>query len=269
MIKVGLIGCGAIGAEVARAIDGEIPQLRLSLILDREKTKIDVLMRELRRKPEIASSIQQLVEKTDLVVEAASSKVVGEVLRCAMEQGKDVLVMSIGGVLEHLDLLERIRKEGKCTIFLPSGAIAGLDGLSAAREKEIESILLTTSKPPQALAGAPYVHQHNIDLKNINKPTLIFEGSAGKAVKAFPKNINVSAALSLAGIGMEKTRVRIIADPTIRKNAHRIQINGVFGEMEVMLKNLPSPTNPKTSYLAALSAVATLKKMVNSVKIGT
>jgi len=268
-MKVGLIGCGAIGSEVAYAIDKEIRQIDLSIVYDIEKTKVDRLLSNLTKKPEVASSIRQVVEKANLTVEAASPQIVEELLTLALKKDKDILIMSIGGVLGHLDILEKIKKEGRCKVYFPSGAIAGLDGLNAAQEKEIYSITLTTTKHPQALAGAPYITRHKIKLKNIKKPTLIFEGTSMEAIKAFPRNINVSATLSLAGIGMEKTKVRIVADPGITKNKHKIEIKGVFGEMEIVVKNIPSATNPKTSYLAALSAVATLRKIVNPVKIGT
>ncbi|MBE0478985.1 aspartate dehydrogenase [Candidatus Aerophobetes bacterium] len=268
-MKVGLIGCGAIGEEIAKTIDKDIPPLKLSIGYDIDKSKMETLFQKLEKKPEIASGIRQVIEKADLIVEAASPKVVGELLSLAFEKGKNLLIMSIGGVLEHLDLLKKIEKEGGCQIFFPSGAIAGLDGLIAAREKEIFSIILTTTKHPKALAGAPYIKEQKIKLENIKQPTLLFEGTSKEAIKAFPRNINVSAILSLACMGMEKTKVKIVADPKITKNEHRIKIKGVFGEMEITVKNVPSPTNPKTSYLAALSAIATLRKMISPVKIGT
>jgi aspartate dehydrogenase len=268
-MKVGIIGCGAIGRVIAKAIDKKIPGLQIALVHDRERMKALKLVEELKTKPEIAEDVPEVVEGSDLTVEAASSKIVGQLLKLAMEKKKDVMVLSIGGALDHLELLERIGKEGGCRVFFPSGAIIGLDGLNAAREGKIRSVTLTTSKPPPAFAGAPYIVQHKIKLESITQPTVIFEGSSREAVKAFPRNINVSAVLSLAGVGMDKTKVRIVADPHLLKNTHKIEVQGDFGEMEVLIKNVPSPDNPKTSLLAALSAVATLKKMVSPLKIGT
>ncbi len=268
-MKVGLIGCGAIGKVVARSIDEEIPQLELSFVHDKDREKATNLIAKLKKKPKVVNSVEYLVEKSDLVVEAASSEIVGELLQLVMKNQKDLMIMSIGGLLQNLDLLEKIRKEGKCRIFLPSGAIAGLDGLNAARESNIKSVLLITSKPLQAFANEPYILEKKLDLQRIKKPTVIFEGSCREAVKVLPRNINVSATLSLAGIGMDKTKVRIIADPNLLRNTHRISIQGDFGEMEIEVQNVPSPDNPKTSYLATLSAVATLKKMVSPIKIGT
>lgn len=268
-MKVGLIGCGAIGDEIAHAIDKQIPQMQLGMIYDIQREKANRVANTLTLQPKMASGIQQVVEETDFIVEAASAEIVGELLELVLQKEKHVLIMSIGGVLEHLDIIERIKKGGGCNIYFPSGAIAGLDGLNAAREKEIESVILTTTKHPTALAGASCHLEEKINLEEIKKPTLIFEGTAREAVRAFPKNINVSAALSLAGIGMEKTRVRIVADPGMEKNQHKIQIKGACGQMQIIVNNVPSPANPKTSYLAALSAVATLKKIISPIKIGT
>lgn len=268
-MKVGLIGCGAIGSMVAKSIDDEIPELDLAFLVDKERKKAIHLTEQLRRNPGITDSIEHLVKNVDLVVEAASAGVVEKVLRLVMDKQKNAVIMSIGGLLGCLDLLEKIKKEKKCKIFLPSGAIAGLDGLNAAREREIQSVLLTTSKPLQAFENEPYIKKSGIELNEIDKPTIVFEGSCREAVKAFPRNINVSATLSLAGLGVDKTKVRIIADPHLLKNTHRISLRGEFGEMEIEIRNVPSPDNPKTSYLATLSAIATLKKIVASVKIGT
>lgn len=268
-MKVGIIGCGAIGKEIAEAIDKGIHKLELCSVYDTDKAKLNTIFKKFKKKPEIASSVAQVFEKADLIVEAASSDVVAELLTLALEKKKDLLVMSIGGALEHIDILEKINKAGGCQIFFPSGAIAGLDGLIAAREKEIFSLTLTTTKHPQALTGAPYITQHKIELENIKKPTLVFEGTPSEAIKAFPKNINVSATLTLACAEIQKIKVKILADPGVSRNEHRIEIRGVFGEIEITVKNVPSPANPKTSYLAALSAIATLRKIVTPVKIGT
>lgn len=268
-MKIGLVGCGSIGRAVAKAIDEEINELQLVSVYDIDRKKAIDLINHLQKKPEIAENISQVIEKTDLTIEAASPRVVGELLKTVIEKKKDILIMSIGGVLDNLELIEKIKKGKDCRVFFPSGAIAGVDGLNAAREREIHSVTLTTCKPPQALAGAPYILQQGIDLESINKPTMIFEGSCREAVKAFPKNINISAILSIAGVGMDKTKVQIIADPELTRNIHKLKVKGDFGEMEVKIENVPYPTNPKTSYIAALSAIATLKKIVSPVKIGT
>ena len=268
-MKVGLIGCGTIGSLLATTIDKEIPRLRLIAVHDQDKGKARKLAESLYTKPALALDVEEVVELSDLVIEAASPEIVGDLLKLVLKKKKDLMIMSVGGVLEHLELLEKVEKFGQSRVFFPSGAIAGLDGLNAARQGDIQSVTLVTSKPPQAFAGAPYVIQNRIDLNSITNPAVIFEGSSREAVRGFPRNINVSAILSLAGIGMDKTKVKIIADPSLVRNTHRIMIQGDFGDIEIKVENVPSPANPKTSMLAALSAIAMLKKIVNSVKIGT
>jgi aspartate dehydrogenase len=204
-------------------------------------------------------------------VEAASQEAVRDYAKAILNSGKDMLIMSVGALADHkfLDELIAIAQAKGAKIYLPSGAIAGLDGLKSAKEAGIEEVTLTTRKPPKSLVDAPYVKEKCIHLKNLKKEMLIYEGPAREAVKFFPANVNVAASLSLAGIGPEKTRVRIIADPKIDRNIHEIFVKGEFGELEVKTRNVPSPENPKTSYLAALSAIATLKKISNNIQVGT
>jgi len=267
MIKVGLIGCGVIGTEIARTIDKEIPQMKLVAICDRNKDKEEQLIQLLEDKP-TSAAIEGVIEAADLVIEAASPQIAGDLTRKVIENGKDVMIMSVGGMVDYLYLFDEARKRG-CRIYFPSGAIAGLDGVKAAKEAHINSVTLTTSKPPSGLWGAPYIIEKKIDLNGIKKRTVIFEGTCREAVKAFPKNINVAATLSFAGIGMHKTRVRVIADPSLKRNVHHILVEGDFGSMETWVKNVPSPFNPKTSYLAALSAIATLREIADTVQVGT
>ena len=267
MIKVGLVGCGVIGTEIAKAIDEKIPGMQLVAICDRNKFKQDRLKQSLNVKPE-TMSLENLIEEADLIIEAASPRIAGELARKVIGRGKDIMIMSVGGMVDYLDLFDEARKKG-CRIYLPSGAVIGLDGIKAAREARIDSVVLTTSKPPSGLQGAPYILEKGIDLGKIKERTVIFEGSCREAVKAFPKNINVAATLSFAGIGVDKTRIRVIADPSLKRNVHHILVRGDFGKMEMLVENVPSPFNPKTSYLAALSAIATLRGIADTVRVGT
>jgi aspartate dehydrogenase len=155
-------------------------------------------------------------------------------------------------------LMEEARSRG-CQIHIPSGAICGLDGIRSAMEAGLHQVTITTRKPPKGLEGAPYLVQNNIDISNLREPKVVFEGTAMDAVKYFPQNVNVAAALSLAGIGAVETRVRVIADPTTTVNSHEIVAEGAFGRLKTVTENLPSPRNPKSSYLASLSAVAELR----------
>lgn len=163
----------------------------------------------------------------------------------------------------------QLAREKNCRIYLPSGALTGLDGVKSAAVGRIDSVTLTTRKPPAGLSGAPYLAREGIDLSSLREEKVIFEGSAEEAVEGFPRNINVAATLSLAGIGVAKTRVRIIADPKISRNIHEIEVEGEFGRLISRTENLPSPSNPKTSLLAIFSAIATLKSLASPVRIGT
>ena len=267
MIGIGIVGCGVIGSEIARAIDSEVVEANLVGLHDRHRDKAEALAASLKHSVSVLS-LGDLVSAADLVVEAASAQAVGEVAPLVLQAGKDLMVMSVGGLLGRQDLFG-LAVQHRCRIYVPSGAIAGLDAVKAAKLGEIESVTLTTSKPPAGLAGAPFVMENQIDLDEIRERTVIFEGTAQEAVKAFPANINVAASLSLAGIGPEKTRVRIIADPGSSANIHQIEVMGKFGKLTTRTENLPCPSNPKTSYLAALSAVATLKSIAEAAKIGT
>ena len=267
MKKLGLVGCGTIGREIALAIDrGEI-EMVLSYLCDLDVAKAGSLKKDLKNfSPEILT-IEELVKKSDFVVEAASKDVAPLVLKLCLKEKRDILIMSIGGLLSEEELLTEARKN--ISIYLPSGALAGLDAIKAARLGGIKSVRLTTTKPPQGLEGAPYVKARQIDLKAIKEKKVIFEGTASEAVKGFPQNVNVAALLSLAGLGPEKTMVSIVVDPQEKRNCHEIEVIGDFGRLITRTENLPSPRNPKTSYLASLSAIATLKGLSTSLKIGT
>jgi aspartate dehydrogenase len=153
-------------------------------------------------------------------------------------------------------------------VHLPSGAIGGLDVLRAARVDRLDEVTLVTSKPPRALAGAPFFESHPIDLGAITTREVIYEGPAAEAVRLFPANVNVAAALSLAGIGPEQTRMQVVADPALDRNVHEVVARGSFGELTLRLANVPSPSNPKTSFLACLSGLATLRRLADPIQIG-
>ena len=215
--------------------------------------------------------IEDLIHSVDLVVESASQSAVSFIVPQALEAGCDVMILSVGALAdkELREKLFELARKNNCKLYFPSGAVVGIDGLNSASSAGISSVTLTTRKPPSGLAGAPHIAALGIDLGKIEKETLLFEGPASEAVKAFPANVNVAATISLAGIGFEKTVVRVIADPSLSRNVHEIAVEGEFGKFTTRVENLPSPENPKTSYLAALSAISTLKKVLNPVQIGT
>lgn len=267
MIKVGIIGCGAIGTQLIKAIKKDFKgKLKLVAVCDKDIDKARAAVGSLKIKPKVLS-IDSLIKISDLVIEAASASIAASVAKGALLAGKEVMVMSIGGLVKRKDIF-RLANKKKKHLYLPSGALCGLDGIKSASMARISMATLITKKPPQALQGAPYLIKNKINLNSLKKERLIFSGKAKEAIKAFPKNVNVSAILSLAGIGAERTAVKIVCSPKAKVNSHAVVVKGDFGQLTAQTKNLPSPHNPKTSYLAILSAIATLKSMIEYVKVG-
>lgn len=268
-VKIGIVGCGTIGAQLAKAIEVKFAeQTELSAVCDIDKNKAQDLRANSSLNPEILS-LDELINACDLIIEAASAKVSFEVAQKALNQKKDVMIMSVGGILEKAGQLFKLAQGSGSHIYLPSGALCSLDAVKAASMAKINKVTLITRKPPQGLKGAPYLEQRHIDLANIKEETVVFEGKATEAVKGFPKNVNVCAVLSLAGIGAEKTEVKIVTSPDYKANIHEIEVEGDFGRLVARTENVPTPANPKTSFLASLSAIATLKSILDVVKIGT
>ncbi|MFA5146304.1 MAG: aspartate dehydrogenase [Candidatus Omnitrophota bacterium] len=266
--KIGIIGCGTIGSEIAKAcllrLNGAI---ELTAICDIDREKASALQKTLGGKVAILG-IDGLIEKVDVVVEAASAKISGEILEKAVRSEKDLLVMSVGGLIGREPLLKEAAKKG-VRLYIPSGAICGIDGLKSASVGKIDSVRLTTRKPLKGLAGAPYLKEKGIEIDSIKEETVIFEGNAKDAIRWFPQNVNVSAVLSLAGLGAEKTEVRIVTSPDYTKNIHEVEIRGSCGVIRTVTENVPSAANPKTSALAILSAIATLEGITKNIRIGT
>ena len=258
-----LVGCGTIGRALLERVRGRIGGTLSGILLydiDPEKSK--ALAKETKGSS-LARDMRSAVVRSDIVVEAADPGAAGEMLELAVESRKDVMILSVGGMIGKEELLLKAAKAGIAVIF-PSGAIGGLDAIRAARIAGIDSVTLTTMKHPKSLKGAPYIVEKGIDIGTIDSETVIFEGSVTDAVRAFPKNINVSAALALAGIGPEKTRVRIVSSPEFSRNIHEIRVESKAGTFTFRTENVPFPSNPKTSYLAALSAMAALEEYLDS-----
>ena len=272
MKRIGLLGCGSIGTQIALAIDsGKIPAT-LTHVFDDSKEKSKLLVEKLTNKPEIVENSHLLSSNpVDIVVEAASQDAVRDAGLSILQNKKDLLIMSVGALLDEsiYDILSDACKDFKKTIYLPSGAIAGLDGIKSVKD-ELESLSITTTKHPRSLKGAKFFENSDVNLDEIKSSTVIFEGIAKEAVSLFPANINVAALLSLTGIGSEKTKVKIVADPNTDKNTHHIEAEGKFGKMTFTIENYPDENNPKTSRLAILSAIETLRKYCSDdIQIGT
>ncbi len=272
MTRIGLLGCGAIGTQIAIAIDsGKIPAT-LTHVYDDSKEASAILVEKLKNKPEIVENPHLLSSHpVNIVVEAASQDAVRDVGLSILQNKRDFMIMSVGALLDEsiYEILSDACRDFKKTILLPSGAIAGLDGIKSIKG-ELNSVSITTTKHPRSLRGAKFFENSEINLDLIEIPETVFEGSAKEAVSLFPANINVAALISLSGIGSEKTRVKIVADPNTDKNTHHIEASGNFGTMTFIIENFPDPANPKTSRLAILSAIETLKKYCSDdIQIGT
>lgn len=206
----------------------------------------------------VAGSMAEVVESADVVVEAATVEAARTIVPAALGAGRDVLMMSIGALVDEAFFMEMraLAAQNGAKLYLPSGAMAGIDGLKAGTIGGLKSVTLVTTKPPASLG------------MSVDKWTVVFSGSAREAIERFPKNVNVAVCLSLAGLGADETWVQVVADPLATHNEHKLIVEGAFGRMRLELMNLPHPENAKTSYLASLSAIATLKRIVDPVQIG-
>jgi aspartate dehydrogenase len=269
MLKIGIVGCGTIGSELAKYCSAKLAgSCEITSLFDTDRKSAGSLKESLSLKANIAPSLDELAGACDIMIEAASVGAAPETLKKAIEFRKSILIISVGGMVGREALLKEAKANG-CRVYFPSGAVAGIDGIKAAGISGIDRITLTTRKPAAGLKGAPYIEKSGIDLDDLKGEQLIFEGSAREAIEAFPKNVNVSATLSLAGVGADRTKVRIVSSPLYKKNTHEIELEGSFGSLFIRSENVPSPGNPKTSYMAVLSAIATLEGIINTVRVGT
>jgi len=274
MRRIGIIGCGAIGSSLAKAIvEGKVKNGNLIALYDKILDKAKKLADELKINVKVCKNFEEFLDtKPDFVIEAASQEAVRDYSERILSINSELMIMSAGALLDD-ELRKRIDEMAKrknLRVYVPSGAIAGLDAIKAARNSKIYRVTLKTTKNPLSLLKAPYIVERNINLREIEEAKVIYEGPAEEAVKGFPANINVSASLSLAGIGKKETLVKIVADPKVNKNIHEIEVEGNFGKIYVKTENELHPENPSTSYLAFLSALETLNSALSyGLVIGT
>jgi aspartate dehydrogenase len=265
-MKVGVVGLGAIGRRVCEALDAGIKGLTLVAATARDRERGERFLKGLSTAPPFVD-LDALVEAADLVVEASTQAHLAQIAPKALGAGRHLVVLSCGGLLGRDDWIALAEARG-CRIFVPSGAIAGLDGVKGARLGAITAVTMETRKPPRGLEGAPWIREQKIDLSAVARETVIFEGPAREACRAFPANVNVVAALSLAGVGPDRTRIRIFAVPGLSRNQHRIRIEGEFGRLTVEIENVPSE-NPRTGKLSYLSTIALLRDLGATLRVGT
>lgn len=272
LLRAAIVGWGAIGSIVGKAVlRGETPGIALVGVAEPRSLEE---VRDLAAKhgfSQVESPSDLLQFKPHVVVETAGQEVLHQCAACFLRAGLTVIAMSAGALAEEAfrkELVSLAAAHG-ARLVIPSGAIGGLDMVRAAALRNVADVTITTIKPPEALAGAPYLAEHKIDLQAITRRTLIFDGFAEEAAKQFPKNLNVAVTLSLAGVGPARTRVLLYVDPAETRNVHEISLKGDFGEAIFTVAGAPCPDNPKTSILASLSAVATLRDMAGSLQIGS
>jgi aspartate dehydrogenase len=263
--RVGLLGLGVIGRAVAQALSAGIPGLVFAGATSRDPARARRFLTGLPERPPWLTP-GELIDRVDIVVEAATQAALIQHAPSILAAGRDLVVLSVGALLDHPEWRDRASAH-KASIHVPSAAIAGLDGLKgAAVDGHLETVVMETRKPPSGLAGAPGVAQ--IDLAAITTPTLVFEGTARQACRAFPANVNVVAAVSLAGLGPDRTHIRIYADPNVSRNLHTVTATGAFGRLRVEIENVPSE-NPRTGKLSYLSTIAYLRNVAAPLRIGT
>ena len=266
-LKVAIGGLGAIGLKVAQCLDArEIPGLVLSAVAARDQNKLKRTIQEFDQPPEIVA-IDRLGIKADIVVECAPKHVFATLAKSAIDNGCIFLPLSVGALLDNMDLVERAR-ETNASIVVPTGALIGLDAVKAVSEGDVASITLVTRKPPSGLQGAPHLIDNKINIDNLQAPMQVFTGTAREAAKAFPANVNVAAALALAGIGPDRTTVEVWADPTVSRNMHTINVEADASRFNMSIENVPSET-PATGKITALSVIATLRRFTEPLVVGT
>lgn len=267
-IKLGIAGFGTIGQKVARYIeDGLVDRVRLVAVSASNLERARERAATLSSKPVVVSS-GELADHADVIVECSPAAAFAEVAGPAVAKGRCFMPLSVGAFLKHLHLVDEARRTG-AQIIVPTGALIGLDTVRAMAVGEIHSVTLETRKPPNGLSGAPYLVENNIDVDNLSEALLVFEGNAGEAAEAFPANVNVAAALALAGVGPERTRIKVWADPDVGRNRQTITIEADTGEATMTINNLPSIENPKTGRIVANSVIAALQRMTAPLVAGT
>ena len=266
-LTVGIAGLGAIGLHLARALDAGVEGLSLMAVAARDHAKAGANLAGFRTPPPIFD-LDGLAE-ADIVVEAAPAAIFEQVATAAISRGRIFVPSSVGALLPRMHLVDLARETG-ARIVVPTGALLGLDAVRAAAEGEVASVTIETRKPPRGLVGAPYLEQHGIDVLAITgEKRLVFKGNAFDAAQGFPANVNVAAALALAGIGPQRTTVEIWADPGVTRNTHTIRVEAAAARLTMTIENVPSEENPRTGRITPLSILACLRGLTSTLKVGS
>jgi len=272
VLHVAVGGFGAIGKVVAEALDRGpsghgIEGLSLAAISARDTVRAEAAIAGFAN-PAPVLPLDRLWEEADIVVECAPAAHLRDLAEPALAHGRTLITLSCGALLDNFDLVELARRQGG-RILVPTGALLGLDAVQAAAQGDITRIHMITRKPPGGLDGAPYLVEHQIRVAGLDRALCVFSGTAREAARGFPANVNVAAALALAGIGPDKTTIEIWADPGVDRNIHRIEVEADAARLTLQIENVPSEDNPKTGRLTPLSVIALLKKLSSPLAIGT
>jgi len=267
-MRLTIVGCGSIGTKLAKAAD-EMQEVKRIYLIDSDSERAQALANQLQ-KAHVVKSVEEELYHCDLVVEAASQSAAMEILPKVVGRGVDIMLMSVGALVDDKfreSVFEKSKNSGS-KIMVPSGAVAGTDVLRAASKDQLDSVELITTKNAEGLHDIKFLEDKGVHIDDLKKKTVVFEGTARDAVKLFPKNINVAATVSLLGVGFDRTTVKIVLDPETESNTHELVIKGAFGKMNCHTDNVPSPDNPKTSHLAALSAISVLHRIIRNEWVG-
>lgn len=267
IISVAVGGLGAIGFPVARRLAQGMPGFRLAAVAARDTARAETRLAAAGIAAPVVP-LPELAERADIVIECLPAARFRAIAEPAIAGGRIFVPLSAGALLEHMDLVERARESG-ARIVVPTGALLGLDAVRAAAEGEIQSVIITTRKPPGGLAGAPYLAARGISLAGLTGPLKVFEGNARDGARGFPDNVNVAAAVALAGIGPERTQLVIWADPTLERNTHLIEVEADSARFSMTIQNIPSVENPRTGRLTPLSVIACLRGLAGTFRVGS
>jgi aspartate dehydrogenase len=265
-IKVAIAGLGSVGRVLARRLHAGIPGLALACVASRDQAKAIAWLKAEQITCSVVA-LDAMPQYADLAVECAPGEIIEQICRPMLVQGKRVMVISAGALLPRADLIELAKTYGG-QIIVPTGALLALDAVTAAAEGEIHSVTMVTRKPPKGLAGANYLVANGISVDGLKEPLRVFAGSARQAAAGFPENVNVVAALALAGIGPDRTTIEIWADPALTRNCHSVTVEADSAKFSFSIENVPSE-NPKTGRITALSVISALRKLAAPLRVGT
>lgn len=263
---VGIAGFGAVGRELAHRIAEDLPEYDVAAVSARRTHAAEEYVAAHGWTFQVLP-LAQLADHADIVIECAPAAVFRELAEPVLRSGKTLVVLSSGALLSNWDLVDLAASHG-ARIVVPSGALLGLDAVQAAAQGTIENVTMVTRKPPVGLQDAPYVREHGIDLTGCTEPRKLFHGTAREAAEGFPANLNVAVALSMAGVGPDRTTLEIWADPHVNRNTHTITVDSDSARLSMTIENIPSE-NPKTGKITALSVIALLHKMAAPLAVGT